>query len=69
LRTGLYTSPHLVDMRERIRLNGVPITEDAFTRTVAEMEPELRRLRPTGRAWSTAPSAYTNAATRQETEV
>src|SRR4030095_13834319 len=46
-RTGLYTSPHLVDMRERIRLNGVPIGEEAFTRTMAEMEPELRRLRPT----------------------
>lgn len=24
-RTGLYTSPHLVDFRERIRLGGVPI--------------------------------------------
>src|SRR5262245_29666481 len=47
LCTGLYTSPHLVDMRERIRRNGVPIGEEAFTRTMAEMEPELRRLRPT----------------------
>jgi len=46
-RTGLYTSPHLVDMRERIRIDGVPIGEGAFTRTMAEMEPELRRLRPT----------------------
>jgi len=45
--TGLYTSPHLVDMRERIRIDGVPIREEAFTRTMAEMEPELRRLRPT----------------------
>jgi dihydrofolate synthase/folylpolyglutamate synthase len=46
-RTGLYTSPHLVHMRERIRLNGAPIAEEAFTRTMAEMEPHLRRLRPT----------------------
>ena len=28
-RVGLYTSPHLVSFRERIRVNGVPITEDA----------------------------------------
>src|SRR3954449_13483606 len=28
-RVGLYTSPHLVSFRERIRVDGVPITEDA----------------------------------------
>ena len=27
-RVGLYTSPHLVDFRERIRVNGTPIPED-----------------------------------------
>ena len=26
-RVGLYTSPHLVDFRERIRVNGHPVTE------------------------------------------
>ena len=26
-RVGLYTSPHLVDFRERIRVNGVPVSE------------------------------------------
>jgi len=46
-RTGLYTSPHLVDMRERIRLGGTPVSEEEFTWAMAEMEPELRRLRPT----------------------
>ncbi len=30
LRTGLYTSPHLVRMNERIRLNGVGIPDDEF---------------------------------------
>jgi dihydrofolate synthase / folylpolyglutamate synthase len=29
-RTGLYTSPHLVDIRERIRLNGKAISESDF---------------------------------------
>ncbi|MCR5129951.1 MAG: bifunctional folylpolyglutamate synthase/dihydrofolate synthase [Prevotella sp.] len=28
LKVGLYTSPHLVDFRERIRVNGVPISEE-----------------------------------------
>ncbi|MFQ5931927.1 MAG: bifunctional folylpolyglutamate synthase/dihydrofolate synthase, partial [Nitrospiraceae bacterium] len=30
-RVGLYTSPHLVDFRERIRVNGQAISEDAVT--------------------------------------
>ncbi|PAV58304.1 hypothetical protein WR25_02211 [Diploscapter pachys] len=30
--TGLYTSPHLVSARERIRINGKPIDEHAFAR-------------------------------------
>lgn len=30
-RVGLYTSPHLVDFRERIRVNGVPIAEKHVT--------------------------------------
>lgn len=27
-KTGLYTSPHLVDFRERIRINGVPVSKE-----------------------------------------
>jgi dihydrofolate synthase/folylpolyglutamate synthase len=30
LRTGLYTSPHLIRINERIRINGEPITDDEF---------------------------------------
>jgi len=33
-RTGLYTSPHLVSFRERIRIAGVPITAEAVVRHV-----------------------------------
>src|SRR5262249_25555032 len=29
-RTGHYTSPHLIDVRERIAVDGEPITPDAF---------------------------------------
>ena len=31
LRVGLYTSPHFVSFRERIRLNGVPVPEGILT--------------------------------------
>jgi folylpolyglutamate synthase len=32
LKTGLYTSPHLLEVRERIRINGVPISKDLFAK-------------------------------------
>lgn len=32
LRTGFYSSPHLVQVRERIRINGQPIGKDLFTK-------------------------------------
>src|SRR5580700_7111599 len=31
LKTGLYTSPHLVRINERIRINGAPIDDEDFT--------------------------------------
>ena len=36
-RTGLYTSPHLVRVSERIRVNGVEISEDEFARVFTEI--------------------------------
>jgi dihydrofolate synthase/folylpolyglutamate synthase len=46
-RTGLYTSPHLVDMRERIRVEGEPVSRRDFVWAMNRMGPHLRRLRPT----------------------
>lgn len=40
LRTGLFTSPHLIDYRERIRISGIEITEERC----AELLTELREL-------------------------
>ncbi len=41
-KTGLYTSPHLADFRERIRINGIPISREAvvdfFRRTASFLE-------------------------------
>ena len=37
-RTGLYTSPHLVRINERIRINGEPISDAGFTRAHHQVE-------------------------------
>jgi dihydrofolate synthase/folylpolyglutamate synthase len=36
-RTGLYTSPHLVDIRERIRVGGRPVSARVFSRLVQDL--------------------------------
>ncbi|MHC1731911.1 MAG: folylpolyglutamate synthase/dihydrofolate synthase family protein [Bacteroidales bacterium] len=45
-RTGLYTSPHLKDFRERIRVNGIMIGEDEVVRFVEEHDSLIRRVSP-----------------------
>jgi dihydrofolate synthase/folylpolyglutamate synthase len=47
LKVGLYTSPHLVDFRERFVINGVPITEDDVTDWIARRTRLVERLRAT----------------------
>ncbi|MEE3088804.1 MAG: dihydrofolate synthase, partial [Actinomycetota bacterium] len=42
LRTGLFTSPHLVDARERIRLDGEPVTAERLLDTWNDIEPYVR---------------------------
>ncbi|NPV83289.1 MAG: bifunctional folylpolyglutamate synthase/dihydrofolate synthase [Candidatus Aminicenantes bacterium] len=48
-RTGLYTSPHLVDVRERIRVNGSLIREKELKELLAEIEKREKRLKSGGR--------------------
>ena len=42
LRTGLFTSPHLVSMRERITVDGEPVSADRFVEIYREIEPYLK---------------------------
>jgi dihydrofolate synthase/folylpolyglutamate synthase len=42
-RTGLFTSPHLVDFRERIRVNGQMIPEEAVVEFTCEWQDEMVR--------------------------
>ncbi len=45
-RVGLYTSPHLVDFKERIRINGTPVSEDYVVRFVEENRAFFEPLHP-----------------------
>ena len=44
LRTGLYTSPHLHSFRERIRIDGEPLSEAAFAASVDRVWPVVERM-------------------------
>ena len=45
-RVGLYTSPHLIDFRERIRVNGQPVPEEYVVRFVEEERGFFEPLHP-----------------------
>lgn len=45
-RTGLYTSPHLKDFRERIRVNGVMMGEEEVVSFVRLHDDLIRRVQP-----------------------
>src|SRR5574339_546231 len=40
-KVGLYTSPHLLDYVERIRVNGQPISHEQMVELVAEIKPAV----------------------------
>lgn len=46
MRTGLYTSPHLLDFRERIRINGRAIPEDEVSGFVNKHRDIIREVQP-----------------------
>ena len=47
-RTGLYTSPHLERINERIRLDGEPISDQAFADTFSRVHELIERLLAAG---------------------
>ncbi len=46
-RTGLYTSPHLIDFRERIRIDGRSIPKDALVRETLRLRPQIQSTKAT----------------------
>jgi len=45
-KTGLYTSPHLIDFRERIKINGQEISEQKVIDFFAKYEKEMAEISP-----------------------
>jgi len=45
-KTGLYTSPHLYDFRERIRINGEMISEEFVVSFVDRIKPQIETIEP-----------------------
>lgn len=49
IKTGLYTSPHLISLRERIRVNDVPVSDADLDRLFLQVKAaaEIARVEPT----------------------
>lgn len=53
-KTGLYTSPHLVDFRERIRLNGAMIPASYVVEFVEKYKVKVESIQPSFFEWTVA---------------
>ena len=49
IRTGLFTSPHLVSVTERIQIDGRPISESDFARLTNEVKTTAEKLVQSGK--------------------
>lgn len=45
-KTGLYTSPHLYDFRERIKINGLPVEEEFVIAFTERIKPLIESIHP-----------------------
>ncbi|MEL6824434.1 MAG: folylpolyglutamate synthase/dihydrofolate synthase family protein, partial [Calditrichota bacterium] len=66
-RTGLYTSPHLVNFTERIRVNGIEITSEAVTQFMDIIQPAIDQIKPSFFEVTTAMAFWELA--RQEVDI
>src|SRR5215813_13106586 len=48
VRTGLYTSPHLVSITERIKINGISLSPEAFAATATKVRSAAQKLLTAG---------------------
>jgi dihydrofolate synthase/folylpolyglutamate synthase len=53
-KTGLYTSPHLKDFRERVRINGEMISQQTVIDFVADFQDKFNTVRPSFFEWTVA---------------
>lgn len=52
-RTGLFTSPHLVRINERIRINSVPVSDESFLAVFSRVKHAVEKMRTDGLAHPT----------------
>jgi len=45
-KTGLYTSPHLLDFRERIKINGIPVSEEFVIQFTERLRDTIEMIEP-----------------------
>ena len=57
-KVGLYTSPHLKDFRERIKINGQEISEEKVIQFVEEFQPKLKEIKPSFFEWTVGLAFY-----------
>jgi dihydrofolate synthase/folylpolyglutamate synthase len=53
-KTGLYTSPHLIDFRERIKINGKMISKQAVVKFVEQHQKTFDQIEPSFFEWTVA---------------
>ncbi len=58
MKVGLYTSPHLIDFRERIKINGEMIPREAVVGFFEKFQPEFQQLEPSFFEMTTALAFY-----------
>ena len=51
-KTGLYTSPHLIDFRERIKINGTIIPKNYVTKFVEKYKLSFEKIEPSFFEWT-----------------
>ncbi|MDP1803345.1 MAG: folylpolyglutamate synthase/dihydrofolate synthase family protein [Bacteroidota bacterium] len=51
-KTGLYTSPHLIDFRERIKINGKMIPKNYITEFVEKYKEDFEKIEPSFFEWT-----------------
>lgn len=53
-KVGLFTSPHLIDFRERVVINGKPISEEYVVSFVKQHKAQVQEINPSFFEWTTA---------------
>jgi len=51
-KTGLYTSPHMVDFRERIKINGKVISKQEVVNFVEKYDDSFKKIKPSFFEWT-----------------